>query len=186
MIVFNECRIDPERRKLIIEAAVDNFSYYDDITIAAVLMDTQETFVESGPSGKAKPLASYSNKPKKIRLCLDEKELGVSLEDNILFIYVITEGLVAPDTPCGMDNIYTRAIAINLKPIYNTAMKYIRELNSECSIPRGFIDMILRMKAFELSLRTGNFQTAFKQWEKLLKDKTSVSYSKGCRCNGFN
>lgn len=46
--------------------------------------------------------------------------------------------------------------------------------------------MILRMKAFDLAIKTGNFQAAFQQWKKLFKDKISFSPNKGCGCHGFN
>ena len=77
-------------------------------------------------------------------------------------------------------------IAVNLRPIYNMAMGYIKELDSNCSIPKGFIDMILRIKAFKLALKTGNYTVAFKWWDKLFKNKRSISINKRCGCNGIN
>ena len=217
MVVLEQCRIDPEKRLLIIEAVIENLNYYKDVNIAAVIIDTQETFVDSGPSNRAIYHMSYEEEDysvgtlddctsvktdeeckcnnivtsqrhgnKRVRLCLSEKDLGVSLENNIFFVYIVTNGIPAPCTPCGMDNLYTMGIAVNLRPIYNMAMKYIKELDSNCSIPRGFIDMILRIKAFDLSLRTGNYPIAFKQWDKLIKNKVSVSPNRGCGCNGIN
>lgn len=123
---------------------------------------------------------------KRIRLCLTTNDLKMSsLDDNIFFVYIIATGIPAPCTPCGMDNQYIMGIAVNLRPIYNMAMRYIKELDSTCVIPKGFIDMILRLKAFELSLKTGNYPIAFKQWYNLFKNKISVSPSKGCGCNGI-
>lgn len=194
MVVLEQCRIDQEGKCLIIEAAVENLSYYKNVSIASVIIDTQDTFVNTGPSNKAIYHLSFDDggtevamyNKKRVKLTLSEKELGVSLSDNIFFVYIITQGIPDPHVPCGMDNIYTMGIAVNLRPIYNTAMKYIKELDSTCDIPRGFIDIILRLKAFNLSIRTGNFTTAFKYWDKLFKNKTDVSPSKNCGCNGIN
>lgn len=108
-----------------------------------------------------------------------------NLNDNILFVYVGVRGIPEPDTPCGMDNKYSVAVAVNLRPVYNMAMSYIKELESTCNIPRRFIDMILRLRAFELSIKTGNFLTAIKQWDKLFKNKRIVSPAK-CGCNGIS
>ena len=216
MIVLEQCRID--EGKLIIEASVENLSYYKDVYIEAVVIDTNDTYSPNGPSNNPVFIKEFepehmkvdvtndcnslkvdedckcgdvytSQKAgvKNIRLCLSPKDINVSnLDNNIFFVYIIATGIPAPCTPCGMDNKFTMGIAVNLRPIYNTAMKYVNELDSTCTIPRGFIDMILRLKAFDLSLRTGNYQVAFKQWDKLFKNKISVSPTKGCGCNGIN
>lgn len=217
MVILEQCRIDSEGKHLIIEAAIENLSYYKDVNIAAVIIDTQDTFIDSGPSNRAIYHVSYEEEDyvvdsiedcssikteesckcsnivtaqkhghKKVRLCLTEKDLGVSLNDNIFFVYIVTNGIPSPCTPCGMDNLYTMGVAVNLRPIYNMAMGYIKELDSNCLIPRGFIDMILRIKAFKLSLRTGNYPMAFKQWNTLFKNKVRVSPNRGCGCNGIN
>ncbi len=218
MVVLEQCRIDHEGNKLIIEAAVENLSYYRDIFIESVIVDTNETYSPNGPSknpvftqvfeeehfkvdvkddcNAAKVdkeckcgdiYTSQKSGPKRIRLCLTAKDLKLAnLDDNIFFVYITATGTPAPCTPCGMDNTYTMGIALNLRPIYNMTMKYIKELDSNCTIPKGFIDMILRLKAFDLALRTGNYPIAFKQWNVLFKNKVSVSPSKGCGCNGIN
>jgi hypothetical protein len=73
-------------------------------------------------------------------------------------------------------------VAVNLRPVYNAAMHYLSELKDTCNIPKNFIDMILKIKAFTLSLKTGNFTTAIRLWNKFT---TKVVSSKtGCGCNG--
>lgn len=210
MVVFNECRIDKESKNLIVDVSVDSLSYYKNIYLESITIDTDKTFIESGPSSnpvykrKFTPSdssnSSYTAKieddifiidaeqsgSKNIRLKLNYKELGLyNFDDNILFIYIGVGGIPEPDTPCGMDNKYSVAAAVNLRPVYNMAMSYLKELESTCTTPKGFIDMILRLKAFELSLKTGNFLTAIKQWDKLFKNKRIVSPTKGCGCNGI-
>ena len=124
---------------------------------------------------------------KRMYLCLSTKDLNISSYNNgIFFVYIVATGIPSPCTPCGMDNTFTMGVAVNLRPIYNMAMGFIKELNSSCTIPRGFIDMILKLKAFELSMKTGNYPTAFKYWDKLFKNKVNVSSNKGCGCNGIN
>lgn len=124
---------------------------------------------------------------KHIRLSISAKDMKLpNLDNNIFFIYVTATGIPAADTPCGMDSEFVMGVAMNLRPIYNMAMGYIKELDSDCTIPKGFIDMILRLKAFDLSLRTGNYPMAFKQWNWLFKNKVSVSPKRGCGCNGIN
>lgn len=218
MVVLNECRIDQEGKHLIIEATVENLSYYKNVYIESVIVDTNNTYSPNGPSNN--PVFSqefeseyykvdtrhdcspvtvdssckcgdvYTSQKagiKHIRLSISAKDMKLSnLDNNIFFVYIIATGIPAADTPCGMDNEFVMGVAVNLRPIYNMAMGYIKELDSNCNIPRGFIDMILRLKAFDLSLRTGNYPIAFKQWDKLFKNKVSVSPKRGCGCNGIN
>lgn len=203
MVIFNECRIDKEGKHLIIDASIDSLSYYENVYLESLTIDTDKTFIENGPSSNpiyTKDL-SFSNSdiqepatiepkvsinPKNIRLKLTYRELGLdTLDNNLLFVYIGVGGIPDPDTPCGMDNKYSVAVAVNMRPIYNKTMSYIKEFKETCTASKGFIDMILRFKAFELSLKTGNFTTAIKQWDKLLKNKGIVVLNRGCDCNGI-
>lgn len=50
MIVLNECRITDDGKYLIIEASVDSLNYYENVYISQVIIDTDETWINSGPS----------------------------------------------------------------------------------------------------------------------------------------
>lgn len=215
MIVLNECRIDAEGKNLIIEATVDSLNFYDNVYIESVIIDTDKTYKASGPSSedyvykkefdteesivttsdcgyvipdrdrKCSTLCIEGLK-KHIRLVIPEKELnGASLNNNIFFVYIVASGIPGPCTPCGMDNKYTMGIAYNLRPIYNAAMGYIKELGNSCSIPKGFIDFILRLKAFKLALKTGHINEAIAMWEKLFKSKVNVTRKSACGCGNL-
>lgn len=124
--------------------------------------------------------------PRNIRIIIPEKELnGASLNNNIFFVYIVAAGYPKPNCPCGMDNMFTMAVAVNMRPIYNMAMGYIKELGSDCNIPKGFIDTILRIKAFELSLKTGHYTMAFEQWNRLFKNKRIIPSKKSCGCGNI-
>lgn len=185
MVIINQCRIDDEGKCLIIDAEVSNLSYYKDVYLDSVIIDTQETYSPNGPMND--PIFECEKNQKSLHLRLPAKELkGINLNKDILFIYIRATGVPDIACPCGMDNEYTMGIAVNLRPIYNMAMSYMRELSNNCSIPKGFIDMILKLKAFELSLKTGNFEEAISKWNTLFKNKINVSPNKGCGCNGIN
>lgn len=214
MIQFNELRITPDSQQLIIDVSIDNSSYYDNVILDSIVIDTQDTYVANGPSPKpiythkvdnynyvystpedcsCNPVLSDDDKAycltysgeqnKHVRLILSAKDLGISLTDNMLFVYAIATGTPAPDTPCGMDNSIKMSTVVNLYPIYQESIRYIRELNCDCDIPRDFINMILRYKAIELCIRTGNYVQAIKYWKKFLLGVNSVTSYK-CGCNG--
>lgn len=189
MVFINELRITPDGKKMIIDAAIENLVYYKDVEIAAIIIDSQDTYISSGPSNQSIFHHSYeadtNEKVKHIKLCLTSKDIGVSLDNNMFFVYIVTKGAPTMDTPCGMDNINTMGIVYNVRPMYNLGMSYIKELADNCSIPKNFIDYILRFKAFELSLRTGNYTLAIEYWKRFFKNKTSsISKPKGCGCHG--
>lgn len=217
MIQFNELRITPDSKHLIIDASIDNSSYYDNIILDSIVIDTQDTYVANGPSSKpvytynidnennynytystpedcsCNPVVSDDDKAycltyageqnKHVRLILSAKDLGISLNDNMLFVYAIATGTPAPDTPCGMDNSIIMSTVVNLYPVYQNTMCYLRELDSECQVPKGFIDMILKVKAIELCIRTGNYTKAISYWKKFFLGKTQVP-TYNCGCNG--
>lgn len=209
MIQFNELRITPDSKHLIIDASIDNSSYYDNVILDSIVIDTQDTYVANGPSSKSiytyivdnytysipedcscNPVVSNDDKAycltqggKNIRLTLSAKDLGISLNDNMLFVYAIATGTPAPDTPCGMDNSVVMSTVVNLYPIYQNTMCYLRELDSDCQVPKGFIDMILKVKAVELCIRTGNYTKAISYWKKFFLGKTQVP-TYNCGCNG--
>ena len=184
MIKFNELRIS-SNRYLIIDVSVKNEDYYKDVYIKSVSVDTQDTYKDNGPSEARVYYQQFDSNTKTFRLELGIESIKVPLDTNMFFVYVEATGTPAADTPCGMDNKHSVAVAVNMRPVYNMAMSYLKELEGTCTTARGFIDMILRLKAFELSIKTGNFITAIKQWDKLFKNKRIVSPTKGCGCNGI-
>lgn len=179
MILLEQCRIDSEGKNLIIEAEVDNLNWYDNVYIEEVYIEDKAT-VSHTPSTDPVERNLHT---KKIKLCINYKELGFeSFNDKILYVYIRASGAPSIDCPCGMDNEYTIGIAVNLRPIYNQAMQYIKELDNNCDIPKNFIDMILRLKAFDLSLKTGNYSVAEKQYDKFFNKKINMLSKNNCGC----
>ena len=192
MVDFQELRITPDGKKLIIDASVKDLQYYNDVYIDAIIIDTQDTYVANGPS--TKPIFSHEvgtndettgqegNSEKRVRLELDSTALGVSLCDTLFFIYVIAKGTPSADTPCGMDNQTTLGVVSNLYPFYRAMVNYMKEVENECEISKNFIDALLRFKALELSIRTGHYAQAIKYWNKFFKGVKSKTINTGCRC----
>jgi hypothetical protein len=50
MIDFNELRITPDGKYLIIDVSINNASYYDNVFIKHIVIDTQDTYLHTGPS----------------------------------------------------------------------------------------------------------------------------------------
>lgn len=119
---------------------------------------------------------------KHVRLELPLDTLGVDLYSDILFVYVIATGTPAADTPCGFDNSKIMGTVVNLQGIYNNMLSYIRQVENNCSIPKEFIDSILRFKAIEVGIKTGNYPLVIKYWKKFFSRKKNISVTTNCGC----
>lgn len=209
MIEFQELRVSPNGKRLIVDASVKNLQYYEDVYIDAIIIDTQDTYVANGPS--TNPVFSYEvqtfdnetdsednsedteesgeesdseDGEKRVRLELDSTTLGVPLNGTLFFVYVVAKGTPSADTPCGMDNQTTMGVVSNLYPFYRTMVNHMKEVENGCEIPKGFIDSLLRFYALELSIRTGYYPLAVKYWNKFFKDTKGETIKTGCRCHG--
>lgn len=193
MLTFNELRITPDNKYLIIDVSVKDESYYKNVFIDSIVIDTQNTYVLFGPSSN--PIYTYNSEDKEaagnyskknIRLILNYQDLGYSLTDNLFFVYAVASGAPAADTPCGMDNSIAMGTVVTLYPIYCKTIQYLKELNDNCNIPKGLIDLYLRIKALELSVKTGNYTQAINYWNKYFKvliDKPDSKILRNCGCN---
>lgn len=181
MVQFNELKIVPDGTKLIIDVSIKDLSYYNNVYIDKILIDTQDTFVESGPSSNARSISVNS---KKIRLELGKGDVP-SLTNNLFFVYVKTRGIPSPDTPCGMDNSIILGTTLYPYRIYCNMLKTIQlEYSNSCSPPRKFIDRFFRYKGLQLALITGNNLQAIKYFNGF-SDNPSISLtSNTCKCYG--
>ena len=188
MVQFNELRITPDNRELIIDVSVKDLDIYTNVYLDYIMIDNQDTFIEDGPSDN--PIYTYtvadavystdSNSGiKQCRLTLTNSD--VNLSNDLLFIDVVVKGVPAPSTPCNMDNATTMGVVYNLHNIFQSFMPYIREVENDCNLPKGFINYILRFKALELAFATGNYTLAVKYWNRFFKDKL-IAQPSICNC----
>lgn len=118
-------------------------------------------------------------------------ELKKSKFDTLLFVYVKIKGTPCSDAPCGMDNTYTMQTVVNLYPFYQESMNYIKEIadncRDRCETPTHFVDYILKLRALEISIKTGNYEDAIYYYKKFFmktKEETQTNKRKtgGCCC----
>lgn len=207
MIVFDQLNITPDGKHLMIEARVDTLDFYKDVEIDSLVIDSQDTYAINGPSSNPIYMKQFtiednhmpeyssdcdcdactegSKLTKHIKVLLSEKELNIPLNSTILFIYVIAKGYPSPSTPCGYDNSVTMKVVVNLYPYYQSMMNGIKEIADECSVPKYFINNLLRFKAVELAVKTGNYIQAIKYWKMFFSpDKLKTTTTKPCGCYG--
>lgn len=184
MIIFNELDITSDGAKLIIDISVKDLEYYTDVYLDQILIDTQDTFIEFGPSSQTVYSKTIEGEVKSFRLEIDNKDLLSTLKDNLFFVYVKTKGNPSADTPCGLDNQTTLGITTYYYPLYQKAMSYVKQLNDACNIPKDFINFILQYKAFQLSIKAGHYIESIKYWNRLKSSTNAINITSKCNCYG--
>lgn len=205
MIVFDQLNITPDGKHLVIEARVDTLDYFKDVEIDSIVIDSQDTYVDNGPSQNPVYIKEFTVEDdlsvsipccdcdaceegrrltRHIKILLSDRDLNVSLNNTILFVYVIAKGYPSPDTPCGYDNSKTMGVVVNLYPYYQSMMNGIKEIADDCSVPKQFINNVLRFKAVELAIKTGNYIQAIKYWKMFFSPDKLKATTKPCGCYG--
>lgn len=186
MVIFNDLRITPDGQNLFIDVKVAPYKYFENMYISSISIDTEETFSPTGkPSSNA--VVVYENqdttvKEHSINITPDRFKF-TSLNGHIFYVYVTVAGTPSADTPCTMDTEYTLGVALNWQSIYQQGMDHMRKVvNGCCGMPKDFIDYILRFKAFELALRTAQYQLANDRFKKWFAED-GAKFNPPCGCN---
>lgn len=175
MIRFNELRITPDRKHLIIDVQVKELDYYQDVFLNTIVIDTQKTFISTGPSSK--PFMTIDcGRVKHYRDFIDIDTIA----DNIFFVYAISVGEPQENTPCGLTESLVMGVTYDKYPLYLQGMKLLESLNG-CEPAGNLMDYILTHKAFDISLQTGNYTKAIQYWNDFFNEKEkNISYNCGC------
>lgn len=189
MVRFNELKISADGSCFIVNVSVDSADYYVDRYITNIYIDSDSTFNNSTtPSSKAIHIEAnqYTNKVFSKTFSAAELSSIISsrnLKNHMLFVFVELDGPISGDAPCGSDRNMFLGVAVDWDSIYHGSMDYMKQVTNECcNIPKDFIDYILRIKALELSLKTGHFMVAKNLWDKFYKGKKKT-ISSICGCN---
>lgn len=155
-----------------IDIQVEDKPYFENIYITGVRVDTADTY--------------DTEYPYELRTQEPAKQLIVNirtkLKGELLFITPQISGYPSEDTPCGQDECNKAYIYCDTD-VKERGLAYLKELNENCQIPKGFIDFILKSAALDISLQTCNYKDAAKYW-KYLKGQKIKSKSKNCGCHG--
>jgi hypothetical protein len=190
MIQFNELRITPDAKYLIIEAEVKSDNYFDSIYIDSIVVNKvkdiynnegseKEIFIDNNiiESNKAVNIELKEGKVRKVRYIIDNNTLSLEnkLRNAFISVAIITSG--DSDAPAGYANPRVIASVVDLYPFYIKTLLNIKVLDSLCSNSDELVDCILKFKALELAFKTGNANLAKQYWFKYF-DTNSGIYSR--------
>lgn len=205
MVVIEQLRISPDCQKLFIDAHINKASYFEDVMLGNISIDTQDTVLQTFDGPSDTPVFIYPNtsnidslnstdnidieqaglNSKEVHLVIDKNAINADLSKDILYVYFSTIGIPSSNTPCRLDETHTLGVTFNESTIYNRMMSYTKEIINTCEVPKGFIDMILQLEAVKVSLETGNYASANKFYNRLINTKSYTGTSNiNCRCHG--
>lgn len=189
MIQFNDLRINPEGNELIIDVSVLPFEEYENVYLDNLVIDTQDTYVVTGPSSNPLYTYQFSGNSKSARIKLvpaptgsSEFALAANFKTTMFFVYVTVRGTATGDA--ANDPKTTLGTVVDLYSIYQETIQYMKELTKNCIIPKKFIDLILRTKALDLAVKTGNYVAAKNFWIKFFANRYKIVNQ--CGCDGNN
>ena len=189
MVVIEQLRISPDSQKLFIDAHINKSSYFENLVIDKISIDTQNTVLQSFDGPSKNPVFTHSTitntlRPKEVHLVVDKNMIDADLSKDMLYIYFHVSGTPSSNTPCGLDSPYTLGVTFNEGIIYNRMMGYTKEITNTCEIPMGFIDMILQLETIKAAIETENYVTANKFYNRLINLKSSSTSNINCKCHG--
>lgn len=193
MIQFNDLKFLTSKT-LHINAEVIDLEYYNNVYISSIIIDTEDTVQETGPSDEPPFVLTFSNQPRAINTTIDVSSL-VDNGPKMLFVYVQCSGAPTADTPCGLDNEYTMQIVVDYQQIYNAALKHAKCvgkcgcIDGACAIDTSFANFALQYFRMEEGIKNGNWSDAYDAYCWLIRKKGNLKYkesnsSRRCSCNG--
>lgn len=181
MIQVNELKVTSDNKCLIIDIQIKGLKELQNVTIDEIYLDTQDTFIETGPTEKSKKIEITPTKHVKLEL---SKPMIDSTKNNIYFLYIHINTDNAPELGksncCYKENVVLTAC--NQKFLYDKLINSIPEFNT-CEDTTSFKDAFLQVSSIDSLLKTGHFDTVAKYWNKFMLNKTSIE-TKHCGCNG--
>lgn len=179
MIQINDCKITQNGKYLSISAQVSPYTYFDNVVIHKVYIDTSDTFTMVGPSSKA------------IVYTIDAREAYVThdvdgINDKMFFVWIEATGDIAENTPCDMKDNLVVTYAIDNITLFEKGACLIKSIN-DCDPSKAMIDFIIQLNALKVALELGQYGQAIKLWDVITTDistNTNTVITPSCGCHG--
>ena len=192
MVIFDRLQISDNGKWLYIDVHVNQADYFDNIYIDKVIIQTQDQVSETDPATPGDQCIYHlkvEGNQKELHLVLsalsDFDITDNTLSNKLLFVYVICKGTPDPCTPCRLDEMTTLGVTFDTGLLYQMMMQYTRELNRDCEIPKGMIDMMMLYNGFKAAVETEHYIPAIDFWKRLFLDGGQpMNLTKPCGCHG--
>ena len=182
MLQWNELRLTPDGKYLVMDVQVQELDYFKDVYIDNIQLNvynTPESFITPVPDSNSIMIweDTSSKNLRRVREFIDID----TIQDKLFFVYATAKGTAGSDTPCGAKNPLLVGIVYNKALLHTNSVKVLRTLD-ECVPSKELIDYILMLKAFELSISLGDYKAAISYWNK--KTTKGHTFTTNCGCDG--
>lgn len=188
MIEFSRLELASDGKSIILSAHVKNESYYDNVYIKSIKVDTQDTFVDGGmPSSSAMTIVEYGEEDyvKSVDLVLTTGDLdNKDLLKNLFIFYIQATGTPTSDVPCGKDNEYTIGAVYNTPTIYTQGLNLMKALGDNCEVSPDVLNFIANTNGLKYALSTGNLPEAVEYWKSFFSELKTPTITNKCCCHG--
>ena len=104
MVVIEQLRISPDGQKLFIDAHINKSSYFENLVIDKISIDTQNTVLQSFDGPSENMVFTYStitntSRPKEVHLVVDKNMIDADLSKDMLYVYFHVSGTPSSNTP---------------------------------------------------------------------------------------
>jgi len=193
MVQFNNLEfITP--KSLRVNAEVLDLDYFASVYIDSIIIDTEDTVCETGPSDNP-PFVLALSPTKSLNTIVNVSTL-VENGPKMLFVYLHCTGAPYPEPPCGLDKQDTMKPVVDYASVYEEALKLARCvskcgcLDGNCTVDTAFANFSLQYFRLVSALENNDVRAAYDAWFYLLhkggkkRIEPFVGPSKPCGCNG--
>ena len=194
MLKFNYLYV--KEGKIYISISVLSGSQYANVYIDKISIDTQDTYIDGGST---QAFIKYEDDGiTHVQTYVDTIDIQTLVNTNVLkgasndalFFVTVVAGSTnnfagLAQSACGADETTITGVCVDLAPFYATAMSYIKDLSNKCDSSCNksyFVDYILKFKALELAVMTGNYVTARDLYKDLFNVSVTYNRKGGCNC----
>ncbi len=183
MVNFRELQIYKCGRALSIDVTLDYLDIFPNAYISELIIDTGKTYMETGPSATPIYTETYPIGTTTIVEEITKETLNINLNNEILFVYIIVDGLPVDYDELKYGPKTALKSVVNFYRFYQKLINEVKTIGTDCSDNSGFINDMLLLKAFEYMNLTCNYKQLISLWDRFF-GKSKVTSSKGCGCNG--
>lgn len=194
MVRFDELHISEDKKSLVIECHVEDYSIYSQMYIKSIYLEYYKNRVTGNtPSDKA--ILVYENTEdytdvKGVRKHITQDmitQMGIeSFDKGMFYVYVTCDGTLPPEAAtfgCWADNAFDIGVVVDWQMLYQMGMQYVSSFTCKnpCGLSEEFGQFIIAWHAIKLSIDSCDWLQLEKLWETLVGAGTPVQVG-GCNC----
>ena len=191
MVLFDLLHLSDDGKKLYLNFHINEAGYFKGLTLKSLTIIPADKVSETDPAVPTKDYVyfkQYDSGFTSDALVLQPTDFNETFakstfSQDLFFVYVEVQGTPDACTPCRLDEAITLGVTFDEGLLYQEVMQYTKQLTTDCQVPVGFADFILRWNAFKASIETEHYISAIQFW-KMLFDTTTTSTTSTCGCHG--